>query len=321
MSAVEKLDRFAERITLPKNIDWKQYELPQEEAAKLRHAENYREQVRQAFLGADEVLGLTLPWKHTDEFRFRDGEMTIWTGYNGHKKSMMLGQVVLGFIAQGATACIASLEMKPVKSLKRMARQFVGVDEPTIPALNDMFDWLADRLWFYDQVGTVQPKRMIAVARYALTELGIRHVVIDSLMKCSIDEDDYNRQKWFVDELQTLAQDTNGHVHLVAHQRKPHDGKEYDPGDKYSVAGSGNITNLPDNALVVYWNKKKQEAAASQKEVDENDPDALLICRKQREGEKEPAFRLYFNDKCLQFKRHHGSRKLDPDDWKECNWR
>lgn len=320
MAAAHKLDHYASRLSFGDDINWEQYEIPANEAAKIRQAGSYQDALKDAFLNGEMVDGLSLPWAKANEFHFRNGEMTVWTGYSGHKKSMMLGQVMIGLIAQGARACIASLEMKPVKSLKRMVRQYVGVEEPTLRYQADMFNWLSSNLWFYDQVGTVDPNRMIAVARYAVTELGLGHIVIDSLMKCGIDEDDYNKQKWFVNELHTLAQDYNCHVHLVSHQRKPHDGKEYEPGEKYGVAGSGNITNQPDNVLVVYWNKKKEEALAKGEEVDENDADAYLLCKKQREGESEPVYKLFFDEKCLQFKGWKNAMKLGPDEWKQARW-
>jgi len=324
MTAAQKLDDYAKRLSIPNEIDWKQYEIPQSEAAKIREASEYQEEVRKAFLGEEASKGLTLPWAKATDFRFRDGEMTLWTGYNGHKKSMMMGQVMLGLIAQYTTCCIASLEMKPWKSLKRLARQFVGVQEPAEPAQDDFFQWAQGSMWFYDQVGTVDPKRMIAVSRFAITELGIKHMVIDSLMKCGINEDDLNTQKWFVNELQTLAADTNAHIHLVAHQRKPPSGKDDEPGNRYGAAGSANLSNLVDNVLFVFWNKKKDELRAKGEQVDESQGDGYLICDKQREyngnGESEPGYKLFFDDRCLQFKGWKDAQKLGPDDWKMAKW-
>lgn len=320
MQPDQRFKQYADRLQIPHDVDWSLYELPMEEAAKLRDASEYREQVKQSFLLPEEKKGLRLPWKKADDLRFRDGEMTVWTGYNGHRKSMLIGQCALAWLSQGADVCIASLEMKPWKSLKRMTRQYVGVKEPAIPAQDEFFDWAEGHLRFYDQVGTVDPKRMIAVCRFAITELGINHMVIDSLMKCGIEEDDLNRQKWFVNELQTMAQDTNSHIHLVAHQRKPYDGKEHAPGEKYGVAGSGNITNLVDNVLNVHWNKKKEDLKNKGDEVDDNEGDAYLVCRKQREGESEPLYKLYFDERCIQFKGWKDAPKLSAEEWKGCQW-
>lgn len=298
---------IAAKLTI-QDVDWQQWLSPSEQS-KLRDASTYSAELKDSFLNPAIVAGHRLPWKKASDFRFRDGELTVWSGYNGSKKSMMLGFGALGFIAQGATVCIASLEMKPVTTLSRVVRQFVGVSEPTVQAMEEFFNWCRGKLWLYDQVGTVQPERMIAVARYAITALEVSHVVIDSLMKCGIAEDDYNRQKWFVDELSALAKDTNAHIHLVAHSRKPGDAKESNPSTKYSVAGSGNLTNMADNVLIVFSNKD-----------DSRDYDAALICDKQRNGEKEPKYLLHFDERSLQFKGHETAQKLSPDDWRNCRW-
>jgi len=321
MSAEKGKDFLMQRAEELKirEVDWSRYLEPGEES-KIRDASTYHEQVRQSFLSPETADGLKLPWRKADQFHFRSGEMTIWTGYSGHKKSMILGQVMLSIMAQASVVCISSLEMKPHKSLKRMAHQFTGSGEPTMPMLDDMFDWFAGKLWFYDQVGTIDPKRMIAVSRYAITELGVEHMVIDSLMKCGIDEDDYNKQKWFVDELHTLAKDTDAHIHLVSHQKKPHDSREHEPGEKYGVHGSANITNQPENVLVVYWNKKKDELRLKGEWVDESDPDAYLICKKQREGEAEPLYKLWFDSPSLQFKSEYTSPRLGYSDWIANRW-
>lgn len=310
MQGVEKgaafLDRRAEEMMV-RSPDWTKW-LEAEDVDKIRESSTYREQVRESFLNPETEKGAKLPWAKADGFRFRGGEMTIWTGYNGHKKSMVLGQVTLGLVSQGETVCTNSLEMKPVKSLRRMARQFVGCDHPTAPYQEKFFDWAQGNLWFYDHVGTMKPDRMLAVTRYVLTELDCDHCIIDSLMKCGIAEDDLNKQKWFVDSLHSIAHDTGKHVHLVAHSKKPIDGKEKVPSTKYGVAGSANITNIPDNVMLVFKDTSKEKSY-----------DMALRCEKQREGESEPTFYLWFDDASLQ---HKGSDKVSvmgADDW-ELGW-
>jgi twinkle protein len=150
---------------------------------------------------------------------------------------------------------------------------------------------------------------MIGVARYAITELGVNHFVIDSLMKCGIAEDDHTKQKWFVDELSTLAKDTGGHIHLVAHSKKPETGKETMPSTKYSVSGSGHITNMADNVLI----------SLSQKE-EGKDYDQMLIVDKQRNGEAEPKYILNFDSDNLQFKSFSNSPRMNNEDWIENRW-
>ena len=81
----------------------------------------------------------------------------------------------------------------------------------------------------------------------ALKELKIQHVVIDSLMKCGIMDDDYNGQKQFVDCLCWAAKTYGGHIHLIHHIRKTRSEEEIP--DKFDVMGASALTNLVDNVF------------------------------------------------------------------------
>lgn len=308
MTAASYLDRRAEEMLI-RQPDLSKWMSP-DEAEKFQDASTFRDQVKQSFLDPGLDSGDALPWQKATGFRFRPGEMTIWTGYNGHKKSMVMGQVILGFLGQGSSACVASLEMKPVKSLKRLIRQYVGVDDPGTPYQDRFFDWATGKLWFYNHVGAAKPERMIGVARYAIAELGVQHVVIDSLMKCGIGGDDLDKQKWFVDQLHSVAHDHSAHVHLVAHSKKPQDGNESRPPTKYGTSGSADITNIPDNTLAVFCDK-----------AGKHEYDLLLMCEKQREGDDEPTYKLFFDSASLQAKPYEKASLMSAQDWELGRWR
>jgi energy-coupling factor transporter ATP-binding protein EcfA2 len=65
-----------------------------------------------------------------DWFEFRPGELTVWTGFNGHGKSLLLSQVQLGLMQQGERFVIFSGEMTPEYLLKRMVKQATGPGSP-----------------------------------------------------------------------------------------------------------------------------------------------------------------------------------------------
>lgn len=242
-------------------------------------------------------------------FQFRPGEVTVYAGTNGGGKSLITGQIALGLIRQERKVCIASFEMKPVRTLSRMLRQFSGknFESPFVPFKRKDFEELVDRflefsdekLWLYDQMGTTNAQRIIAMARYVAMELGVTHVVIDSLMKCVPAEDAYNEQKYFVDELCALARDHNIHIHLVHHIRKL--SNEQNMPSKTDIKGTGAIADQVDNVFLVYRNKKKEHEIQSGKEVDPNTPDLLLMCEKQRNGEFEGWFPMWFDRESQQF--------------------
>lgn len=234
-----------------------------------------------------------MPWGKTHKLlQFRPGEVTVWGGENGSGKSLVTGQVALSLCAQDLRVCIASFEMKPMKTMERMGRQWTGnsLDDPQIMcdpaerrALLDQYadfrDWTSGKLWLYDQQGTVEWKQVCAVARYAAQELRVQQFFVDNLSKCVAGEDDFNGQKAFVDELCAIARDEEIHIHLVHHVKKP--STPNSKPDKYAFKGSGAITDQPDNVIAVWRNKAKERKTVK----DESEVDALLIVDKQRNGE------------------------------------
>lgn len=251
-----------------------------------------------------------LPWSKTHhDFQFRPGEVTLWCGINGHGKSQMLSMAMISLMSQGYRACIASFEMKPVVQLERMMRQITMGDSPTEEWVDLSLQWLSDKLWFYDQQGTVDTKAVLAVCKYAADRLEVKHVVIDSLMKCVRGEDDFNGQKNLVDELTAIARDTGLHIHLVHHVRKA--GDENSPPGKFDAKGSGAITDQVDNVLIVWRNKGKEAKERAGKDVDDREPDAMLICEKQRNGEWEGAVRLWFHKGAMQYTPDDSRRPMD----------
>lgn len=300
--------------------DFADYMQASETAAKVVPAQNYREALKRALFAPPTELPSGLPWSKTlEQVRFRPGEVSMWAGANGSGKSMLLSHVVLGLLRQGERACIASFEMKPIRQLERMSRQVAQGSRPTDAAVDAMLDWLAGRLWFYDQQGTVKPAMVYAVCRYAADRLKVKHVVVDSLMKCVRGEDDYNAQKDFVDELTAIARDLGLHIHLVHHVRKPDD--ENRVPSKYDAKGSGSISDQVDNVFMVWRNKPKEAirdrmergepiGEKEQKTLD-SAPDVLLSCDKQRNGDWEGRIQLWFHAGALQYCADKSCRTMD----------
>lgn len=266
--------------------------VPPKTAMAVKSADLFAEDVKEAFLNPTVAQGHTLPWHKTHEnVRFRPQEVSLWMGINGHGKSMMTSHVMLDFLFQEAKVCIASFEMKPVATLRRMTRQALGLSSPTDKFIDQFHGWLKDKLWLYDQQGTVNPQELLKVIAYCADVKGIQHFVIDSLMKTVKNEDDYNGQKEMVDRLCTLARDHNIHIHLIHHSRKLADESQV-PG-KYDSKGSGSITDQVDQCFSVWRNKKKEQRLA--RGEDDDGVDALLVMDKNRHGEWEGRVGLFFN--------------------------
>ena len=252
---------------------------------------------------------ITMPWSKTQKsFDFRPGEVTVYAGSNGGGKSLMTGQVALGLIKQKQKICIASFEMKPKRTLSRMLRQFAGynfdapgfnVSEKVAKICVDFSIWADGCLWLYDQQGSVNARQVVAMTRYCAVELGIQHVFIDSLMKCVSAEDAYNEQKMFVDELCAVARDHGIHIHLIHHIRKG-SSEEVMP-NKMDIKGSGSITDQVDNVFLWWRNKKKENALRANDTSEMLGPDAMLMCEKQRNGEGEEWYTLFFERDSQQY--------------------
>lgn len=291
---------------------------------------DHKQLVKKAVVWADELIedainppvdtSVMMPWSSTSEsFSFRSGEVTVWAGLNGSGKSMMTSQVALGLVKQKQRVCIASFEMKPKVTLKRMVRQFSGkslesthyVQTPVqqkIDAITRFKAFANNYLYFYDQQGTVRPEIIIAMCKYCAEELGITHIVVDNLMKCVAGEDNYNGQKDFVDQLTSVARDYNIHIHLVHHIRKLTN-DEIRPS-KSDLRGSSSITDQVDNVLILWRNKKKEHELQRGDFSNQDASDAVLMCEKQRNGEHESWYDMWYHKDSQQFLDRNGGMPM-----------
>lgn len=300
----EQLDQARLKRLMIQDGDFDRYlnERDMSEHANVKPATDYVDPLISFFKPSKELYGSGLPWSKTHEqFRLRPSEVTLWPGINGHGKSLVLGQVMLHLLKE-QKVCIASFEMLPVTTLARMCRQALGANDPTDEYIQRFCDRAGEKLWLYDQHGTVNPDRVMSVVYYSTEQLGVQHFVIDSLMKCGISEDDYNGQKRFIDRLCAAAKDTGCHIHLVAHSRKAQD--ELSVPNKMDVKGSGSITDQVDNVMTVWRNKRKEQASSMSKaDPDIKDQaDTLIICDKQRHGEWEGKIGLWFEPEGMRFR-------------------
>lgn len=250
-----------------------------------------------ARLDGTQNFGDPLPWSKSHGLvALRPKEVSIWGGINGHGKSQFLGMVAAWLITH-SRVCIASLEMPIEATGARMVRQVSGVSRPSYRFLEAFSNWTDGRLWVYDQLDSVETIRIYGVIAYCAKELGINHVIIDSLSKCGIADDDYNGQKVFVDKLAWMAKALNIHIHLVHHVRKGE--REGQKPGKFDIRGASALTDLVDNVFIVHRNKDKERKVLLGEEVDE--PDASLIVAKQRHGEWEGEFAFWFHRESMQY--------------------
>lgn len=267
---------------------------------KVVSAESFREAFLQEWLeGSGQEKGLQLPWEFP--FRIRRGELTVWTGIEKSGKSTVLGYVVVCLMAQGERALIASFEVPPVKSLKKMSRQVYGgflfdpkmverieresAGAPTdtregayAPRKEEMlrnyreecrtkanatFDWMSRRLWMYNHVGIGQWRELLEDMRWARRRHGITQFVVDNFMRLGIVKDDYAQQAEAITAFAAAAIELDCHIHMVVHQNKS-EGKRAGSGEsgKRSVSGAYEIIANAHNIVEVQRDVRKGEKVA-----------------------------------------------------------
>lgn len=294
-SVATRLDEMRASRIKETPIDFEAYmRARDEDIGRIKDAKSFRDDLIDEYFGDPRQHGLPLPWRKTEElFLIRPGEVTVWTGFNGHMKSMVTGYAMLHLLCEEKQkVCIASFEMKPRKTLRRMSSQAIGTRTPTEKYIDRFLDQIEGNLFLYDQQGETTPERVLGVIYYCAEKLGVKQFVIDSLMKVVSNEDDYNGQKRFIGQLCAAAKDLDIHIHLVHHSRK-RDDEAKRPG-KQDAKGTGAIVDQCDNFISVYKFPRK--------EGDEDKPTHALYVDKQRHGEWEGVVALWFDDQSLQFK-------------------
>jgi twinkle protein len=97
----------------------------------VKPASHWKKEVRDSFFAPAEKQGAYLPWVKTHHLiRIRKGEVSLWPGVTHHGKSLATSQVALALCNQGERVCIASMEMKPVATMRRMTRQAANARSP-----------------------------------------------------------------------------------------------------------------------------------------------------------------------------------------------
>lgn len=284
-------------------MDFSAYERHTECRAKVRSAADFLADLRRQFEPASRESGAEMfSTKLRGLLRFRTGETTCWAGYNGHRKSMLTGQLALDMCVQRERVLIVSPEMQPERTLARMAKQASGVAVPAGEFVEQFARWTDGRLWMFDHMGRITPSLCLSVCNYFARELKGRHVVIDSMMMVCASEEHLDEQKQFVTDIVRTAQETGLHIHLVAHCRKPQGQDERMP-TRYDVRGSSAVSDQCPNVVLVWANKAKDAALERDAQDEEalSKPDAVLIVDKQRNGEFEGKVKLWFDRASLRF--------------------
>lgn len=281
------------------------------ESNSVRSIGEFHDQILDAIKNPGRIEGIKLPWGKTHSLvRLRPQEVSIWAGINGHRKSTLLNQVAL-WASREVPVGIASLEM-PVEGLaKLMVTQAAGATNPSGEFATKLVNKLNRRMWFYDRIGSVPPLEILG-AVHAMSQVGCKLIVIDSLSMCRV-TDDMERERLFMAELTSLAKALEVHIALVHHVRKPQSGGDEFTPSRFDVKGSGAIVDLTQNLFICWANKNRArilrkvengwDVTDKEQTVLDDEPDQKLIVAKQRFAEFEGGIALW----------HHPSRQFVGD--------
>lgn len=273
---------------------------------ELRNAADFTDAVIERFYPASsDSRGFYFPWHSIEQsFVAGWGETTIIAGYSGHGKSEVVGQIMLDAMRQKQTCCIASLEFRSSKWLRRCVRQATHQELPERGLIRKTMDWFGEYMWAFDVYGSAKADRIMEVFEYAHRRYGARVFAIDNFSKLGIADDDLAEQKRVINLITEFSVRLNVHVILVHHLRKEETDYSANNMSKLSLKGSGSLGDLVDNIALMWRNRSKEKALKdprlSEKSPEDQQkvrgsPDSVFAFEKIREGDDEPRLALYFH--------------------------
>lgn len=261
--------------------------------------------------------GIAMPWeKLSGLFDLKPGTLTMLAGYSGHFKSTISAQMILSSMRQGKRVGLASLELELPQIMDQLIDIASATGNPSEEWRTEFFEWTRDKLFVYDRVDAIRPEDATAMT-FAFSDMGCDMVVIDALMMCGLEGENYGAEKDFTQVIQAIAKSEQLVVLLVHHARKPAtQGGEATPPNKYETMGSSNLVNICNNVLMCWHDKEKAARVNNGAEFDDDEPCLKLWVAKHRGGKYEGRVGLWQHEKSRAFC-SDSRRRLRPVDFHE----
>jgi len=218
--------------------------------------DSLRHDVFLEFLQSDQMEGVK--WKRFDGLNslmkgFRRGEMTVFTGRTGSGKTTFMSEYSLDLCMQGVSTLWGSFEVKNVRLVRMMLKQFglVNLDENL-----EEFDKVAEKfqklpLFFTTFHGTQEVELVLDAMAHAVYVHDIAHVIIDNIQFMVGSNgghmDRFTKQDQCIEMFRKFATLHNVHVTLVIHPRKDMEEKL----TVHSIFGGGKATQEADNVMLL----------------------------------------------------------------------
>ncbi|MEN6348647.1 MAG: DnaB-like helicase C-terminal domain-containing protein [Syntrophomonas sp.] len=195
---------------------------------------------------------------------FRTGELTVWSGVNSSGKSTLLSQMLLEALDQEQAVCAYSGELPDQIFrywLELQAAGPWGVEQGAgsltgravvIPALIDAIrGWYRERLFLCAGADWGSLDSLLETFTGAARDYSCRVFLLDNLtiiISGFRARDQLRTQRELILHMVRFAREFRVHVHIVVHPRKNVNPSNF---TKTDIGGSGDITNLADNVLVL----------------------------------------------------------------------
>jgi twinkle protein len=246
-------------------------------------------------------IGLEIP-ELRGRVRFLPAEVTMWTGYSTHGKTSFLLQLALYAAQAGENIAIGSFEMRGEDTCEKMSKCLAFSAELGEDVLDSALRWMSGKIWIYDFRGLITQDKLYELMSYSVMRHGVKHVIIDSLMKCQISSEDYEAQRLFLNKFISFCADNEIHGHIVAHPKKSDDDSQ--APDIMDIHGGQSVSGQPDRIITLWRNIKKEDSLATNKmraEDADKHPDAFLCIQKDRVYGKRQRVPLWYLKACERF--------------------
>jgi twinkle protein len=257
------------------------------------------------------------------QLRFRPGEYTVWTGYNFEGKSQAIKQMQLDALLQHERVLVVDFENPPELTMARLARSIIGLARPSEKMLQEALEWLDGKLWLLDWEDEAPLQAVIDSCTYAAKRFGVTQVFIDSLMCLSdVPEDDIDEQRKAVNKIVQFGKKYGVHTHLIAHFRKPPPAEvaRLQIPSRFNISGTSKISDRAFNVIIMVRNRYKEGILSGdidpedgkKKEDYLNDPDALFVVDKQRNGTNWIGrLKLWWDQDSMQYLNKAGDKPIN----------
>ena len=231
--------------------------------------------------------------------------------------------MILNCIEKEHTAIVYSGELKDTRFMDWISLQAAG--DGYILSRQGMFgniiyyilnktrdmiaDWMDSKLWLYNNRFGSSFKDIGKVLASKIKETQADMVLIDNMMSLDLSEQDpflrndkYEQQTLFVKQLKDIAVSCNCHIIFVAHPRKAQGFLRLD-----DIAGSGNISNLVDNAFICH--RVNEDFTRLTKQMyhwkDDNSiyagDNVIEICKDRENGTQDKFIPMYYQQSSRRF--------------------